>query len=70
MTDDELMADYAAAIPKWCGARTLQDHVDMMLRWGLVGTVERGEARKQEHCMGCDLYVAAEPQSPTQEGEK
>ena len=60
--------DYAAVIPVWCGYKTLQQHLDMMLCWSLVPYAERGEKRPYETCVGCDLldktYVPFKEPSP------
>jgi len=47
--------NYAAAIPAWCGYRTIEEHKDMLLCWSLVGYAERGEKRPYSSCKGCDL---------------
>jgi hypothetical protein len=48
-------ADYAKAIPPWCGYQTMEGHMNMMLCWSLAGFVERGEKCPYSNCKNCDL---------------
>ena len=41
---------YAASIPKECSHRTIQEHLDMMLCWGLTASIEQG---KKMNCSEC-----------------
>jgi len=45
-------AEYTAAIPRCCSRQTLQEHVDMMLCWGLAAAIRDGHPMD---CSGCDL---------------
>jgi len=57
MIADRITPDaYARAIPPWCGAKTLQEHREMLYCWGLALNVERGEETDEERCRWCDLY--------------
>lgn len=55
---------YAAGIPPWCGVKGIDAHKDMMLCWSLCAALERGEAKSEESCKGCESY---EPASPANE---
>jgi uncharacterized cysteine cluster protein YcgN (CxxCxxCC family) len=41
---------YEASIPEECSYRTLKDHLEMMLCWGLVSSIEQG---KKMNCGSC-----------------
>jgi hypothetical protein len=56
----DLEAQYAASIPPWCAYQTLAEHVDMMLCWSLAQHAERGEAKPESTCQGCELYKPKE----------
>jgi hypothetical protein len=43
---------YEARIPACCERQTMEDHMSMMLCWGLAAAVRQG--RKMD-CSGCDL---------------
>ena len=49
-------AGYEKRIPAWCGARTIAEHIDMLLCWSLVRYAERQEDKPERTCMGCCLY--------------
>ncbi len=51
-------AQYAAAIPRCCSLQTLQEHLDILLCWGLAAAI-RG--RHPMDCTGCDLKNPAIP---------
>lgn len=53
---------YEAAIPACCSQRTMKAHMEMMLCWGLVSSLEAGESM---NCFGCDLMMPGVP-SPHQ----
>ena len=57
ITEDQ----YAAAIPPWCGCKTLQAHMDMLLCWSLVRFVERGEPKPLSSCEGCPIFEPPPP---------
>lgn len=42
---------YEANIPDECSMTTMQDHLNMMLCWGLQSALERGQ---KMDCSGCD----------------
>lgn len=46
--------DYELAIPKCCSYRTIEDHEDIMLCWGLLSAIEKGEIM---NCSGCDEVI-------------
>lgn len=50
---------YEARIPAWCGARTIQEHKDMLLCWGLVRYVERQQDKPERTCVGCAMYAGS-----------
>ena len=43
---------YKSAIPTCCSMQTLQEHMDIMLCWGLAASIRAG---KPMDCTGCDL---------------
>jgi len=56
MTREITQAEYEAAIPRWCGYQTIEEHLDMMLCWSLVRHVEDGKPKSRASCRGCELY--------------
>lgn len=52
ITDEQ----YAAAIPACCQMQTMQEHLEMLLCWGLSAALRRGEAM---NCDGCEMKVDA-----------
>jgi hypothetical protein len=50
--------EYAAAIPKCCSYQTMQQHMDMMLCWGLAASLRNGEPMD---CSGCELNTEQFP---------
>lgn len=54
-------AQYKAAIPGCCSKRTLQEHMAMMLCWGLASALRAGKAMD---CNGCELRL------PDSQGDK
>jgi hypothetical protein len=55
-----LESEYAAAIPPWCGERSVHDHIEMMLCWGLVSYAERGEPKPERTCVTCPIYAGSQ----------
>lgn len=53
-------AEYTAAIPKCCFYQTLEQHMDMMLCWGLTASLREGYPMD---CTGCDLNTS-QPLTP------
>lgn len=45
-------AEYVSAIPKCCAYQTLEEHMNMMLCWGLAASIREGYAM---NCSGCEL---------------
>jgi hypothetical protein len=45
-------AQYVAAIPKCCSRQTLEEHMNMLLCWGLAASIRAGH---KMDCSGCDL---------------
>jgi hypothetical protein len=59
---------YAAAIPPWCGYRTLRQHIHSLgLCWSLVQIAERGEVCPWSNCVNCDLRNKSYPPPLTTE---
>lgn len=44
---------YAASIPRWCGLRTLEQHLDIGLCWSLSMYVERLKQAPLASCYRC-----------------
>ena len=42
---------YAKSIPKECSMQTFSQHMNMMLCWGLMRSIEQGH---RQDCSGCD----------------
>ncbi len=47
-------AEYAAAIPSCCSHQGIEEHMAMMLCWGLSKSLQEG---KPMNCSGCDENV-------------
>ena len=45
-------ADYLAAIPACCSMQTIEEHVEIMLCWGLSAAVSRNEPM---NCGDCEM---------------
>lgn len=54
--------EYVAAIPDCCSLRTLEEHMEIMLCWGLAAAVREG---KPMDCGTCELR-----RHPTVGGER
>jgi hypothetical protein len=59
---DATEAEYAAAIPKCCSRQTLEQHVDMMLCWGLVAAIRNGRTMDCSCCPLSTEQVATPPE--------
>ena len=55
---------YERAIPPWCGAKTIEEHAEMLFCWGLIEHVGRGEAVKEASCKSCPVYNQTEKKTP------
>ena len=43
--------EYIKAIPKNCEYQSIEDHIDMMLCWGLVSSIEKNKPMKCGSCI-------------------
>ena len=48
---------YKANIPDCCQFRTFEEHMEIMLCWGLVSSIEQG---KTQNCSFCDFRIKGE----------
>lgn len=46
---------YAAHIPDCCKLRTVEEHEEIMLCWGLTRQIEQGTDRKDQNCGLCEF---------------
>jgi hypothetical protein len=53
---------YRKHIPKCCKLKTVQEHKDMMLCWGLIGEMEAGIDTTDKECgRECDCHINFDP---------
>jgi hypothetical protein len=58
MSSDFTEEQYRAAIPKCCSYKTLDEHMNMLLCWGLAASLRVG---KPMNCSPCDLKIPEIP---------
>lgn len=58
-TEEEMKAQYEAAIPDCCELRTADEHAkSLMLCWGITKAIEQGLTQKDSNgCQSCEYCV-------------